>query len=321
MTTVRAIWIQIKIRSRQINWTLLAVVVGCAAFILSIGLHSFAFTPREQDRAVRTRVRPANETAVILRDIHWAAQLGVRNRPIVGLKILDRMALNQTTVRSMTRNERDLWHLTKARLLVQMHDLDGALKQYNMIKKGSPFWLDAIEEKGEVTARKGEYAKALAILQTALAPQFKNQVDPHTFFVASLTHLRICDYPGVFVVSQQFKQNINARLPEWRKRAAKGDPYAKRLIAETKKTLHELQIIEADTIQRMALAKQAANGKEIGHITDNENVLLFPVSESPHPEVWRDELGHYQALMRTCPSSKIRGETKFASNSERGTKI
>ena len=85
------------------------------------------------------------------------------------------------------------------------------------------------------------------------------------------------------------------------------------MVAETKTTLHDLQIIEADVIQRMSLAEKAANGKTLGHISDSENVLRFPVSNSPNPEVWSDELGHYAAQVKTCPAPHLLAQNQAKS--------
>ncbi len=295
--------------SRRINWTLLAVIVGCVAFLIIVGLQEASAISLRTARTAR--ISRTQRALTVMDRIRWAARLGVSNRAISGLRILD--GLNPA---AMNDYDRDMWHLTKARLLVQVHDLNAAINEYNAIHKNSSLWIDAIEEKGEVTARQGKYAAALAILQTAFAPQFKNQVHPLTFFVASLTHLKICDFPGVFTVSQEFKQNIKTRLPDWRARAATGDLKARRMLAETKTTLHDLQIIEADVIQRMSLAEKAASGRTLGHITNSDDVLKFPVSNSPNPEVWSDELGHYAAQVKTCPAPHL-----LAQNQAKGARV
>ncbi len=291
---------------KRIDWTLLAIIIGCSAFLLVIGFQASALPTVRAGGPSAIRHQSTKHTNV-REQIRLAARLGVQNRTIAALRILD--AMNTS---SMSVSEQNLRRLTKARLLVQLHDLDGAIKEYDAIPKDSRLWIDAIEEKGEVTARQGKYAEALGVLQTALAPQFEDRVHPLTFFVASLTHLKICDFAGVFTVSQEFKRNMKLRMPEWRARAATGDLAAKRNIAEAKTTLHDLEIIEADVIQRMSLAEKAADGRALGHIAHSEDVLRFPVSNSPNPEVWSDELGHYAARVKTCPAPHL-----FAQNQAR----
>jgi hypothetical protein len=246
---------------------ILVVIFFCAVFLLTMGAGAATL------------------------ELKQAAALAIMNKPVEGLKVLARIDESD-----LSEKERDLFVLTKARLLVQTNQLDLALANYNAIRQGSECWLEALEEKAEVTARKGEYASALGILQTTLAPQFQDRVHPETYFVASLTHLKICDYPGVFKVNQQFKENMKPRLAKWRVQAAHGDAQAKAAINETTTTVNKLQIIEADVIHRMALADGAANGAKQGKIKHSADVLTFPASD----EVWADELDHFSAEVKQC---------------------
>src|SRR6185312_13825432 len=102
---------------KRVDWALLAVIIGCTAFLLVIGLQASAHASAHA--ATRTTARTSAPDR-----IHLAAQLGVQNHAIPALRILD--GLNIAT---MNTSEQNAWHLTKARLLVQIRDLDGAVKE------------------------------------------------------------------------------------------------------------------------------------------------------------------------------------------------
>jgi hypothetical protein len=298
---------QIRARIRQPETvTLFVVAILCALFLLGVGASAATSAvvtstpaPTAIDKATvnlttKSSVKPKlNQT---LADLKLAAEFAVANQPVEGLKVLAR--LDESL---MTDGERDIYRITKARVLTQANQLDLALENYNSITNKSSFWLASLEEKAEVTARKGDFAKAIGILQTTLAPQFKDQVHPATYFVAALTHLKICDYPGVFKVTNQFKEQIKPRVATWKEQAAQGDKDAQANLAETSTTVSQLQVIEADVIHRMALADGAANGPQQGKIAKGSDVMMFPQSD----EVWSDELDHFSAEVKQCEAPHL----------------
>ncbi|OFZ11525.1 MAG: hypothetical protein A2Z20_12890 [Bdellovibrionales bacterium RBG_16_40_8] len=105
----------------------------------------------------------------------------------------------------------DLKIMTKARLYFEKGSLDKAYANYDMISRSSDFWLEAMEEKAQVMARKKEYASALALLQTVLSPTFDGIVGPEPYLLTALIQLKTCDYSSVFKTSQLFKERFKKR--------------------------------------------------------------------------------------------------------------
>lgn len=102
--------------------------------------------------------------------------------------------------------------MNKARVYFSKGELDKALSEYEKVPKSSDFWLESIEEKAHVMGRKKEYAKALALLQTPLSSAFVGLTGPEPYFVAALTHLKICDYSSIFKISSLFKERFKERV-------------------------------------------------------------------------------------------------------------
>jgi len=105
----------------------------------------------------------------------------------------------------------DIAQMTRGRLYFQADQLDKAYASYDLVSKSSDYWFESIEEKAHVMGRKGEFAKALALLQTTFAESFQSVIGPEPYFVAALTDLKICDYSAIFKVTKQFKERFRTR--------------------------------------------------------------------------------------------------------------
>ncbi len=150
-----------------------------------------------------------------LTDIAWAARpslrevakLAGRNKPAQALSVLARYERTKAG-----KADPDLMKMTKARLLFQMKRLDEAYNVYSSVSKSSPYWLQSVEERAHTMGRKGDYAKAIADLQTLMTPTFASAVGPEPYFVAAMTHLRICNYSQVYDDTKKFKKHFAPRI-------------------------------------------------------------------------------------------------------------
>lgn len=134
-----------------------------------------------------------------------------KNRVVEALAILDKLIVRAARV-SSTSAKSDLFIMTKARLLFQLGDLDKSEKTYASISKSSEYWLEAQEERAHISGRQGDFAKALAQLQSVMASPFESVVGPEPYFVSALTSLRICDYSAIFKTNENFKKRFVPRL-------------------------------------------------------------------------------------------------------------
>ena len=106
----------------------------------------------------------------------------------------------------------DLQAIVKARDLFSKGQFEAAITAYDLVPKGSSYWLEAIEEKGWAYHRKGDLNKALAQTKTLLSDQFLPIVGTEAFFLQSLSQLKICDYKGVLETNQLFKDSQRTRV-------------------------------------------------------------------------------------------------------------
>lgn len=158
--------------------------------------------------------------AVVLKRV---GELAAANQPEKALRLLNK------NEKSLSRQmSADLISMTRGRLFFQMNMLDQAYLAYDKVPKSSDFWLEAMEEKAHVMGRKSEYAKTLALLKTAMAEPFAPIIGPEPYFVAALTHLKICDYSSVFKVTGAFKNQFRDRITKLTELSKIGDSEAVR---------------------------------------------------------------------------------------------
>lgn len=106
----------------------------------------------------------------------------------------------------------DRKNMQAARDLYAKGKFDSAIKKYELIEKGSDYWLEAVEEKAWAYHLQNNHEKALAQTKTLLAEPLVQVVGSEPFFLQSLSNLKICDYPGIFATHQTFKDSQRARI-------------------------------------------------------------------------------------------------------------
>lgn len=105
----------------------------------------------------------------------------------------------------------DLMNLTAGRLLYQNGYFETAIKLYEKVPKTSEYWTEAQEEIAWAYIRKGEPQNAMAVSKSLVVPAMKNQVGPESYFVHSLSQLKVCDYTGVVKSLSDFSGNFKDR--------------------------------------------------------------------------------------------------------------
>ncbi len=102
--------------------------------------------------------------------------------------------------------------MKKARSLFSKGQYEQSIELYNKIPKGSDQWLVAVEERGWAYFRMGYPEKAMAQSKTLLSPSFAGTVGTESYFLQSLSQLKICDYKGVFETHGIFKEKQKSRI-------------------------------------------------------------------------------------------------------------
>jgi hypothetical protein len=102
----------------------------------------------------------------------------------------------------------DLMNITAARMLFQNGYFEAAQKYYDKIPKKSEDYLEAQEEKAWTYMRRGEPQNALAVTQTLVNPALSGQVGPETWFLRSLSQLKVCDYSGTLETLRGFSKEF-----------------------------------------------------------------------------------------------------------------
>ncbi len=141
-------------------------------------------------------------------EIQWRLALAyaLADKSTEAAKVLAQVMKNTEKPVSM-----DLMNLTAARMLFQNGYFDAAVKYYEKVSKNSEHWVEAQEEIAWSYIRKGEPQNAIAVTRGLTGDTFKTQVRAETFFVDSLSHLKICDYPSVVKTLEAFPKNFKER--------------------------------------------------------------------------------------------------------------
>ena len=126
------------------------------------------------------------------------------------VSLLDMKVLEKTALACLDCSNKE--KLEKARELFAKKQFDASLALYNQIPKGTDYWFQAVEEKGWSYYRQNDSEKAIAQSKTLLSPQFAEVVNPESYFLQSLSQLKICDYKGIFATNQMFKEKQRARI-------------------------------------------------------------------------------------------------------------
>ncbi|MGZ5278399.1 MAG: tetratricopeptide repeat protein [Pseudobdellovibrionaceae bacterium] len=117
----------------------------------------------------------------------------------------------------------ELMQMTAARLLFQNGYFDSSIKLYEKVPKASEYWTEAQEEIAWAYIRKGEPQNAMAISQSLVKPALASQVSPESYFVHSLSQLKICNYSGVAASLENFSKTFKKRTLDLNEVAANSE--------------------------------------------------------------------------------------------------
>lgn len=124
-------------------------------------------------------------------------------------KILAKMMKSESTPIS-----KDLMNITAARMLYQNGYFDSAIKLYEKVDKASDYWPEAQEEIAWSYIRKGEPQNAMAVTNGLVKPAVASIVGPETYFIHSLSQMKVCNYTGVAESLDQFSKVFKKRTLE-----------------------------------------------------------------------------------------------------------
>ncbi|HRK08695.1 MAG TPA: hypothetical protein PLZ57_13065 [Pseudobdellovibrionaceae bacterium] len=156
----------------------------------------------------------------------------------------------------------DLMTMTAARLLFQNGFLDAAIKYYQRIGKKSDYWFDAQEEMAWAFIRKGEPQNSIAITKTLVAPNFAAEVGPETFFLRSLSQLKVCDYPSVVETLNSFRNRFKPRVATLKELTERAD---------TEQVKRTVQKMKSGSVK---LTDLGADAHKLPRYTTRDQVLL-----------------------------------------------
>lgn len=161
---------------------------------------------------------PAAPTPFSIED--WAGQLraaAVKGSDKELAKLLDRAALEKKIFVPSRTPDRQA--LSQARKLYAKGRMTEAIAKYDQVKAGSPEWLEALEEKGWASLRRGDFEKAMAETKTLLSPHLRPVVGSEPFLLQSLAQLKVCDYEAALKTNALFKESQKTRILELQKLA------------------------------------------------------------------------------------------------------
>jgi len=199
-------------------------------------------------------------------------------------KLLARMMKSKNTPVSS-----ELMQMTAARLLFQNGYFDSSIKLYEKVPKVSEYWTEAQEEIAWAYIRKGEPQNAMAISQSLVKPALASQVSPESYFVHSLSQLKVCNYSGVAASLDHFSKTFKKRTLDLNEIAANSEsPAVQQAIGILKQN-------------RVRLAELGSLGKKLPRlITKDENLFRFAQAQKHlETEAKAAEVLYAQSLAET----------------------
>jgi hypothetical protein len=205
-------------------------------------------------------------------------------------------ALRALAKKALPAAEADRVQMSIGRLAYETGDYEGAVAAYDKVDKNGSSWLESMEEAAWAEFRNNETQKALAKLKTVTSPAFKGQVRSEPFFLQGLAQLRVCDFKSVFKTIDLFKSRFADDVKSLEASASSSD---KAKLKEIGNTVQKLNLVEAETIQRLYLDE---NGKKrsgsVPKISKASDQLSFPTLDDE--ELWMDELEGFKVTTKGC---------------------
>lgn len=150
-------------------------------------------------------------------DWQLALSQALNNKADEAAKIIGQLLKNKNSPYS-----EDLINLTAGRLLFQNGFFEAAGKYYEKISKKSDYYLEAQEELAWTYLRQGQTQNSVAVSKSLMNSAFEGYLGPEPYFVETLGHLKICDYPKVVDGLAQFPKRFKTRAADLAK-LAKGE--------------------------------------------------------------------------------------------------
>jgi outer membrane protein assembly factor BamD (BamD/ComL family) len=199
--------------------------------------------------------------------------------------------------------ERDRARLTLARLLYETKDFDGALAVYDSIDRHGASGAEALEERAWTELALGRPQEAIAHLKSVTSPLYADMANAEAFYALTLSQLRICDFSEVFKSIDRFKDRYRAPLKEWQSSTRPGD---KLKLREVSATIQKINLVEAETIQRLYIDPKAKERVRVPAVAKAPGQLSFPAA--PGEEVWRDEGDDIRVSVKGCGMETLKQE-------------
>jgi hypothetical protein len=201
----------------------------------------------------------------------------------------------------ISEDDKDRAYLSIGRINYQDGFDEAALIAYGKIDKGSPAWLESLEERAWAEMRSGDPEKAIGTLKTVVSPIFKDQVRSESYFTMALAQLRVCDYPSLFKTIEKFKKTFRPKIAGWE---ASTDLASRAQLQEASDTIQKLNLVEAEAIQHLYLND---SGKKLSgsvpRISNTVDEMKFPDVDGDNDEVWMDEIDKNRVRVKGCPTS------------------
>lgn len=276
--------------------------VSLLTFAAVLATSALAATPVLAVAAKSVKATPVSSADFRARHAQ-ALDLALRGNTKTAVTMLNKLADDP----KVSQSEKDRVNLSIGRINYQDGFDDAALDAYLKISKGSPSWIEALEERAWVEMRMGKPEKTIATLKTVLLPVFKDQIHSESYFTMALAQLRVCDYRTMYKTIDKFKKAYRPKLATWE---ASSDLQSKAYLQEAGDTIQKVNLVEAEAIQHLHLSESGKRlGGSVPTIVRTTDELSFP--ETDGDEVWVGELDSTQVRTKGCPTSDSFAPTKM----------
>ncbi len=111
-----------------------------------------------------------------------------------GIKIMQDLKVEYLKSKNQNSDFNSLINLTLARFQFERGSYKKAIKNYELVSREHPLWVDSLIEKGWAQIKLGDFSGAIGNMFTLHSPFFKDAFIPESYVIRTIGYLNLCQF-------------------------------------------------------------------------------------------------------------------------------
>ncbi len=111
-----------------------------------------------------------------------------------GIKTMENLKTEYLKSRNQSSDFNSLINVTLARFQFERGDYKKAIKNYELVSREHPLWVDSLIEKGWAQIKLGDFSGAIGNMFTLHSPFFKDAFIPESYVIRTIGYLNLCQF-------------------------------------------------------------------------------------------------------------------------------